>query len=451
MFETRSTLAQRAILLALALLFTGMLYRLARNAREWGPELAATSTLFRMRGPRPVRNDVLIIAVNNQNPKHKLLDSSGRVNRTTLATLVRRAKAGGAQAVVLDVYMPRRTTHAVDRDLWTAIASTPQNVFLPAEYDPARSNVLTRDDVRNLNYLEESVLTGSINAYGPPPGEYVWWKFVPPVSDFTHSAAGKAGGVGVAANDPDPDGVVRRVRLAYQTDIVYPPTTTATRLIRQGNVENVAVPGLVLPVVSHIVQVGKRNLIVNYEKNVSFAGNLNPPIQIPVDRAGRMLINYAGPYGTFPYINAADVLDGKVDRKRFDGKIVFIGVTEGALADVHPTPFGNSPRVDITVNGVVTVLDRAFLTQAVEDAIIPLGFLALFMALTLPFFTLLGATLWAILSLVGYGVIALFAFKSGTYGILPLVPALLLILLLWLSAVVLGSLLLPRRSVAVYS
>ncbi|MBW3624703.1 MAG: CHASE2 domain-containing protein [Armatimonadetes bacterium] len=441
MIEYRSTLAQRAILLALALLFTGLLYRLALNARDWGPELGATNTLYKLRGPRPVRNDFLVVSIQDD-----LLNDQGRGNRIVLANLIRRLKAEDAKAIVLDIYMPQRTEKAADAALWRAIARSPQNVFLPAEYNPRRGNVLTRDDARALNFLEESVLTGGIYAYGPPPKEYVWWKFVPPVSDFTQSAAGRAGGVGVALNEPDPDRVVRRTRMTYQTDIVYPPGTVATRLIKQGNVTNVAVPNLILPVAGFVTEINKRNMIVNYGRSINFAGNLNPPIQIPVDRAGRMLINYAGPVGSYPTVLARDVLNGEVEGTQVEGKIVFVGIGEGALADAYNTPFGPQPRVHITANGVATVLDRAFLTQSVEDALVPLGFLALFLALTFPFFTALGATLWMVLCLIGYGIIAWFAMRSG-YGILPLIPALLMILLMWLSALALRPLARPRHVV----
>lgn len=441
MFEARSTLAQRAILLALALLFTGLLYRLALNARVWGPELAAVNTLYNLRGIRPVRNDMVVIGANKDR-----LDDEGRVSRATLATLIRRAKAGGARAVVLDVYMPQRTSRAADRNLWEAIAATPQNVFLPAEYNPREDDILDRGDIRSLNFFEESVLTGTITTYATPPREYVWWKFVPPVSDFTQSAAGRAGGVGVALNEPDLDGVVRRVRMTYQTDIAYPPGTTATRLIKQGNVTNVAVPSILLPVTTYVTKVDKKLLVVNYGRHIQFAGDLNPPIMIPVDELGRMLINYVGPAGTFPTVSATDVIEGEVPPEQFDNKIVFIGVTEGALADAHQTPFGVMPRVHITANGLATVLDRAFLTQSVKDAIVPLGLLGLFLALTFPFFTVLGTILWALVCLIGYGIIAWFALVSG-YGILPLVPALLLILLVFLSALMLRPLAVRRQVV----
>jgi CHASE2 domain-containing sensor protein len=446
--ETRSTLAHRAILLALALLFTGLCYRFSARAREWGPELRAVNGWYRLRGPRPARNDFLIVAINNRRPEKKLLDAQGRVSRETLASLIRRAKAGGARAIVLDVYMPARTTHVVDRDLWLAIASRPQNVFLPAEYLPDRSNVLSRDDLRNLHFLEESVLTGEINAYGGAPGKFTWWKFQPPVSDFTHSAAGQAGGVGVAPMraDVDPDGVLRRVRLTYQTDLVYPPGTPASRLIVQGNINNVAVPNLALPVSTYVVRVDKHLLIVNYGKDVRFVGSLEPPIHLPIDRQGRMLINYVGPVGVYPTVNAADVLTDKVKQNAFNDKIVFIGVTEGNLADFYATPYSpQAPRVDVTANLVATVLDRAAVYQWIEGAWVPLGVLALFLALTLPFFTAMGATMWAILSAVLYTVITVFVFRNQ-YVLLPLVPAFLLILLLWLSSVALQLYLPPRRT-----
>jgi adenylate cyclase len=50
---------------------------------------------------------------------------------------------------------------------------------------------------------------------------------------------------------------------------------------------------------------------------------------VPVDRSGSVLINYSGPPGNFVknghYISFADVLDGKFDQSRIQGKMVVVG------------------------------------------------------------------------------------------------------------------------------
>jgi adenylate cyclase len=201
-------------------------------------------------------------------------------------------------------------------------------------------------------------------------------------------------------------------------------------------------------VAGYVVKMDKHFIVVNYNRSVNFAGDLDPPIRIPVDEEGRMMVNYVGPVGTFPYVQAADVLSGKVSQKRFDGKVVFIGLTEGDKAGFHATPYSpKSPRVDITANAVATVLDRQYVTQAAAGSWVALGFLALFLALTFPFFTALGATAWGVACLLGYTVLAWVVFRSGHYGLLPILPAYLLIVLMWLGSLVSRPFTLARRIV----
>lgn len=48
---------------------------------------------------------------------------------------------------------------------------------------------------------------------------------------------------------------------------------------------------------------------------------------IPTDLSGRALINYLGRTGTFPIYPAVDVMEGKLSKEAFEGKIVLIGAT----------------------------------------------------------------------------------------------------------------------------
>lgn len=46
---------------------------------------------------------------------------------------------------------------------------------------------------------------------------------------------------------------------------------------------------------------------------------------IETDEAGRILVNYAGPSGTFAHYSAFDVISGKVPKDALEGKAVLIG------------------------------------------------------------------------------------------------------------------------------
>ncbi len=88
--------------------------------------------------------------------------------------------------------------------------------------------------------------------------------------------------------------------------------------------------------------------------------------QVPIHQ-GRMLIDFAGPPGTYPTYSAALVVEGDVlaqDPDAFRDKIVLIGATSTTLQDVYPTPFSSSnrmPGVEIVANAVQTILDQRYL------------------------------------------------------------------------------------------
>lgn len=79
---------------------------------------------------------------------------------------------------------------------------------------------------------------------------------------------------------------------------------------------------------------------------------------------GRLLVNFAGPAGTYPAYSASDVADGLVDPAVFRDKIVLIGATSITLHDVYPTPFSASEPtsgVEIVANAIAAILSGEYL------------------------------------------------------------------------------------------
>jgi signal transduction histidine kinase len=94
-------------------------------------------------------------------------------------------------------------------------------------------------------------------------------------------------------------------------------------------------------------------------------------IRIPASASSRrlMLINYAGPEGTFRRIPFSALLDGTADSKDFRGKIVFLGVTAQGGGDRIFTPLSSRigmSGIEIHANVARTILDREFLTPLSE-------------------------------------------------------------------------------------
>lgn len=80
--------------------------------------------------------------------------------------------------------------------------------------------------------------------------------------------------------------------------------------------------------------------------------------RIPTDEAGRVLVPYLGPWKSFPYVSAIDVLTGAGEQD-FNGKIVMIGSTATALYDLHATPvLKQYPGVEAQANIISGILDR---------------------------------------------------------------------------------------------
>ncbi len=86
---------------------------------------------------------------------------------------------------------------------------------------------------------------------------------------------------------------------------------------------------------------------------------------IPTDPYGRLLINYIGKEGTFPYIPAHRVLEGEVPLEALKGKVVLIGVTALTLYDMVITPFSaNMPGVEKNATVVSNILSGGLMKEA---------------------------------------------------------------------------------------
>jgi len=110
--------------------------------------------------------------------------------------------------------------------------------------------------------------------------------------------------------------------------------------------------------------------------------------QIPVDRFGRLLINFLGPAGLVPTYSARAVLDGSLPPDALKDKIVLVGATAVGIYDLRVTPFsGVFPGVEIQATVMDNLLHGNFLhtpaTGPVPIILILLG-LGVLLGLVLP-------------------------------------------------------------------
>jgi adenylate cyclase len=87
-------------------------------------------------------------------------------------------------------------------------------------------------------------------------------------------------------------------------------------------------------------------------------------------QGGQMLVNFAGPAGTYPTYSAASVALGDVlaqNPDAFRDKIVLIGATTVTLQDLYPTPFSAQqpmPGVEVVGNAVDTLITGQYLRES---------------------------------------------------------------------------------------
>lgn len=83
------------------------------------------------------------------------------------------------------------------------------------------------------------------------------------------------------------------------------------------------------------------------------------PLRVPVDERVTALVPFRGKQGSFKYVPAADVIQGKVDPADLRGKIVLVGTTAPGLFDLRSTPVDSVyPGVEIHANLIVGMLDQ---------------------------------------------------------------------------------------------
>jgi adenylate cyclase len=87
-------------------------------------------------------------------------------------------------------------------------------------------------------------------------------------------------------------------------------------------------------------------------------------IEIPTNAKGELLINYRGPVRTFPYYSFVDILKGRVDKEKIDGRIAVIGTSAVGTYDLRVTPMGSDfPGTEVNATVIDNILHRRFISM----------------------------------------------------------------------------------------
>jgi adenylate cyclase len=171
------------------------------------------------------------------------------------------------------------------------------------------------------------------------------------------------------------------------------------------------------------------------------------PLSARLDRNVAVYVPYRGYQGSFPYVSAADVIEGRADHSLLRGRIVLIGTTAPGLLDFRVTPIENPfAGVEIHANIVSALLDNRTLQKApyylgIEVAWLLL--LALIVALVVPRLSpVAGAGLFALLAAAVIATAVLL--WQQAHFIMPLGLPLVFLLALFVAHMVYGLLIETR-------
>ena len=139
----------------------------------------------------------------------------------------------------------------------------------------------------------------------------------------------------------DIDGIVRRAPLLIENDGQYYPSLAMAMLLRFS---------------------GIKQLFLSTTPN-GVSGVRMGETDIPTDARGNLLIHYRGEKQTFESISAGDILKDRVPEERFTNKIVLLGASVTALADLRTTPLDRFyPGVEVHATIIDNILQKDFLS-----------------------------------------------------------------------------------------
>jgi adenylate cyclase len=235
------------------------------------------------------------------------------------------------------------------------------------------------------------------------------------------SAAGASGFLNAA---PDADGILRRAPLIVQYQGRFYPSLALASVAAITGAEHLAL---------RVLNVNSAELSID-ERTV------------PVDGRGNLLLRYRGRKKTFPYISAADVLDGRVADGRLRDKIVLVGTTALGTREVVATPLDTLfAGVEVQATVADNLLRQDFFWRAIPGAALETQLvlvLGLAVSLLLVSRGLLAGLLGGALGLVGLWFGTVWQLTTLGAFLSPLYPALAVILAL--SAMTLAKFVVER-------
>ncbi|MCS6862017.1 MAG: adenylate/guanylate cyclase domain-containing protein [Abditibacteriales bacterium] len=337
--------------------------RMQQAARQWRRELTARRKVHHPDDPNlsPVP-EIVILAIDEDSLDPENV-GEWPWSRDVYAKVVRKLKRAGAKAILFDLDLGRTKNPRADADFAQAMKEA-GNVVLAALVKTTQD--LQRDRQSRSRITHLSTVTP---------------KLPPEVFEMACLA------VGLTNVEKDADGIVRRVQLAWEHSMgyVYPALGIYGAAILKGIPPAKLEEDLATfhPEDRHLHPALRRTRVPQFD------GTPVPTLpvkegeeEIPGKKGQRYMMRhhtvlpmFVGPYGTFAYYpfhlvyrdraHSGETLWTDDDlQARFGGKIVLIGATVLSFQDIHPTPFGDMPGVEIWANVATAVRDKHLIKTA---------------------------------------------------------------------------------------
>jgi adenylate cyclase len=376
-------------------------------------ELKLYDLKFRFRGAIPPGGQVAIVAIDDNS-----LKAVGRWpwSREDMARLLTRLKQAGPRVIALDIiFAEKQETSALQaitslRNEAIKQGCSPDVIKLlesekkRADVDRVLAQVLQQGSPTILGYFFRSLggKIGGIEAETPMGPDFLQASTYNLVRllDAKPSQVRLVGATAIernlpeitraAAGDgyfnmiPDPDGTVRwfpmTVRYAGE---FFAPMSLVTLSHYQGRA----------PMAISLSRWGVDEIRLGRQS-------------IPVDRYGRMLINYLGPEGLIPTYSAAAILDGTLPTDALKDKVVIVGATAVGIYDLRVTPFsGTFPGVEVQATIMDNMLRGNFIRTppfGLVVMVLILVAIAVLLGLLLPRFSAAWAFIFTLVIMEGY-------------------------------------------------
>ncbi len=305
------------------------------------------------RGSVPTHSDLIVIDADSSS---KNLLGLKKWNRAVYAEIIDALKEKGVQEIIFDIVFDLPTENKEQDRRLVASTQAASNVVFPAEARlPAPGETESRPNLSDSRTPQSQPafpekFIAEFPLENPNSKNFKSIVTSPESININYSfdeLVQVSHGMGHVAKNSDPDGVVRRVPLYIR---------------HQGRlVPSLGLVGAIKYLEPSHVEFQESALLL---KEVRLPGNDDSRnIRIPMDSQGQMLINYAGPWGTFTHIPVAALLGKTSDlnKEHFKGKLALI-LRNDVGGDLQSIPLQTSyPGGGIHANIINTILTQNFL------------------------------------------------------------------------------------------